>query len=234
MGHQLLGGLARLLCAYEKHSKPMLDLKYRKDIFHEDLKDNQSINICFQKPATADTTVSLVFLLFYSICILLDHFDSLCAISLGHLTRRLYNRVHAKAVDGTGIGCYHHDRHHRGENRLASLAATPSTKKRWLAVVSVHPAGHPGADFAWNHYSARSACQFSRSYSPLTGELSGVLCRRFLWGWAARGNWLAWLRAAPHATTLWSIIEHTAPGCLVGFMAFTVLPDTGSWGRSRH
>jgi len=117
--------------------------------------------------------------------------------------------------------------------RLAA-AAPHKTMARQLAVVSVHSTGHPGADFAWDHYPARSACQFSRSYSPLTGELSGVLCRRLLWGWAARGNWLAWLRVAPHATALWSIVEHTAPGCLVGFLAFAVLPDTGSWGRSRH
>ena len=51
---------------------------------------------------------------------------------------------------------------------------------------------------------------------------------------AARGNRLAWLRAAPHATALWATVGYPAPGCLVGLLAFAVLPDAGSWGRARH
>ena len=121
-----------------------------------------------------------------------------------------------------------------GKAGLLRLRQRLETTARRLAVVSVHPAGHPGADLAWDHYPARNPGEFSRSYARLTGDLSAVLCHRLLWGCAARGNRLARLRAAPHATTLWATVGHPAPGCLVGFLAFAILPDAGSWGRARH
>ncbi len=51
---------------------------------------------------------------------------------------------------------------------------------------------------------------------------------------ATRGNRLARLRAAPHATALWATVGYPVPGCLVGLLAFAALPVAGSWGRARH
>ena len=121
-----------------------------------------------------------------------------------------------------------------GKAGLLRLWTTPYTMARRVAVVSVHPAGHSSAALAWDHAPARNAGEFSRSYARLTGELSGDLCHRLLWGCAARGNRLARLRAAPHATALWATEGDPAPGCLVGLLACAVLPDAGSRGRARH
>jgi hypothetical protein len=103
---------------------------------------------------------------------------------------------------------------------------------RRLAVVSVQPAGHSSAAFDWDHYPARSAGELSRSStSPLPrGVLSGELCSRLLSGWAAwRGNRVARLRVASHATALWATMGYPAPRGLVGLLAFGGLSDAGSW-----
>ena len=83
-----LGGLARFaLCAYERHSKPNLNIKHRKNCFHEYFKGIQPINIYFEKPATGNATASLGILLSHCIRILLDHVDPLCTLGVGHPAR---------------------------------------------------------------------------------------------------------------------------------------------------
>ena len=54
---------------------------------------SQSINIYLQKPATNHARASLVLLLFPVVRVLLDHFASLYAIRLGHLTKRMTTEV---------------------------------------------------------------------------------------------------------------------------------------------
>jgi hypothetical protein len=70
-------------------SRPIILIGRRENPSHGNSKGSGSTNRSLHRPETGDAKASLVLLLFHGIRILLDHFDSLRALSLGHFAKWL-------------------------------------------------------------------------------------------------------------------------------------------------